>query len=99
MKSQGYDIKKKTLFQDNQSAIRMEKNGQNSCTGNSRHIDIRYFFVHDRVKSGEIKVVYCPTESMVADFFTKPLQGNIFRVFRDAVMGHDMKDLVEMEAN
>ena len=58
MKSQGYDINEKVLFQDNQSAIKMERNGRNSCTGNSRHIDIRYFFIKDRVKSGKIKVVY-----------------------------------------
>ncbi len=31
------------IFQDNQSAMQMEVNGRNSCTGNSRHIDIRYF--------------------------------------------------------
>ena len=35
MKSQGYTLKKKILFQDNQSAIKMEQNGHNSCTGNS----------------------------------------------------------------
>ena len=72
----------------------MEKNGRNSCTGNSRHIDIRFFFVHDRVKAGDIDVLYCPTERMVADFFTKPVQGNTFKMFRDAVMGYDMRDLM-----
>ena len=40
---QGYDVNENTMFQDNQSAIRMEINGRNLCTGNSRHIDIRYF--------------------------------------------------------
>ena len=44
---QGYDIKNKILYQDNQSAIKMEKLGRNSCTGNSRHINIRFFFVKD----------------------------------------------------
>ena len=44
LQSQGYCIKNNVLYQDNQSAIRMEENGRNSCTGNSRHIDIRYFF-------------------------------------------------------
>ena len=50
LRYQGYEVKKKVLYQDNQSAIKMETNGQNSCTGNSRHIDIRFFFVHDRIK-------------------------------------------------
>ena len=43
LKYQGYEIKQKILYQDNQSTIKMEVNGQNSCTGNLRHIDIRYF--------------------------------------------------------
>ena len=43
LKSQGYILTENILYQDNQSAIRMEKNGRRSCTGNSRHISIRYF--------------------------------------------------------
>ena len=93
LKHQGYDVKEKLLFQDDESTIRMEVNGRNSCTGNSRHVDIRFFFVHDRVKSGDIKVVYCPTDKMVADFFKKPLQGSIFMKFRNSVMGHNEHDL------
>ena len=72
----------------------MERNGRNSCTGNSRHIDIRYFFLCGRVKLGEINVVYCPTDRMIADFFTKPLQGKSFKMFREAIMGYNMKDLL-----
>ena len=86
-------MKKKLLFQDNESTIKMEVNGRNSCTGNSRHVDIRFFFVHDRVKTGKVDVVYCPTGKMVADFFTKPLQGSIFKKFRASVMGHNGHDL------
>ena len=66
--AQGYKIKSSKVYQDNQSAIRMETNGRNSCTGNSRHVDIRYFFVKDRVDRKEIEISYCPTESMLADF-------------------------------
>ena len=73
LKHQGYDVKEKLLFQDNESTIKMEVNGRNLCTGNSRHVDIRFFFVHDRVKTGKVDVVYFPTDKMVADFFTKPL--------------------------
>ena len=85
--AQGYKLKKCVLYQDNQSSIKMEKNGRNSCTGNSRHISIRYFFVKDRVDKGEFTIEYCPTECMLADFFTKPLQGALFIKFREVVMG------------
>ena len=99
LKHQGYKLRKKLLYQDNESAIKMEVNGRNSCTGNSRHVDIRYFFVHDRVKSGSIKVVYCPTEKMLANFFIKPLQGGLFKKFRNAVMGYNMTDDIIREKN
>ena len=95
MKEQGYTIKTNVVFQDNQSAIKMEKNGRNSCTGKSRHIDIRYFFTKDRVDKGEIEIKYAPSHLMVADYFTKPLQGNNFKIFRDIVMGNsDINDVI-----
>jgi len=87
LEGQGYKLKDKVLHQDNMSAIRMEKNGRNSCTGNSRHISIRYFFVKDRVDKKELRIEYCNTNDMVADYFTKPLQGKQFLRFREAVMG------------
>ena len=45
MGSQGYDIKQNILFQDNQSAINMEKNGKKIFTGNYRNIDIDFSFL------------------------------------------------------
>ena len=66
----------------------MLKNGRNSCTGNSRHINIRYFFVKDRIDKKEIRVEYCPSLIMLADFFTKQLQGRLFIKFREVIMGY-----------
>jgi hypothetical protein len=45
------------------------------CT---RHINVRYYWVKDRIDSGDIQIVYLPTEDMVADIFTKPVQGQKF---------------------
>ena len=87
MSAKGYEIVDNALHQDNQSTILMLKNGRNSCTGNSRQTHIRYFFVKDRVEKGEVKIKYCPTLQMVADLFTKPLQGALFNKFRDVIMG------------
>ena len=87
MEEQGYKLKKNVLFQDNTSAIKLEKNGRNSCTGNSRHVHIRYFFVKGRVDKGELSIECCPTHSMLADYFTKPLQGALFRKLRAVIMG------------
>lgn len=49
----------------------------------ARHIKIRFFFVTDHVKMGEMQVEYCPTREMIGgDFVTKPLQqGTLFNKF------------------
>ena len=41
----------------------------------------------NRLDTHNIVVEYCPTEEMLADFYTKPLQGALFRKFRDVIMG------------
>jgi hypothetical protein len=33
-----------------------------------------------------IKIVYCPTEEMWADYFSKPLNGRLFYKQRDVIM-------------
>jgi len=35
----------------------------------------------------EISLHWCPTKEMIADFWTKPLQGSQFRKLRDYIMG------------
>jgi hypothetical protein len=37
-------------------------------------------------------VKYCPTEEMVSDFFTKPLQGTLFWRLRSITMNSDSHD-------
>lgn len=90
MESQGYDITPSIVYQDNQSAILLEKNGTASSGKRTRHVNIRYFFITDRVKSNEIKIEYCPTGDMRADYFTKPLQGALFRRFRTEILNMEI---------
>ena len=73
----------------------MEKNGRNSCTGNSRHINVIYFFVKDRHDKGEIELRHCPTEIMLANFFSKLLLGALLLKFREVIMG--WKDISTLE--
>jgi hypothetical protein len=86
MEAQGYGTQS-ILAQDNQSTIRLSDNGKASSGRGTRHINIRYFFITDRIARKEIAVQYCPTKEMVADYFTKPLQGELFYKFRDQIMG------------
>ena len=90
---QHHKIKYTTVLQDNKSSILLEKNGKFSSTKNTRHISIRYFFITDRVKNEDIQIEYCPTEDMIADFFTKPLQGSQFRKLRNLTLGISQEKL------
>jgi hypothetical protein len=86
LEAQGYGTNS-VLHQDNQASIRMEENGKASSGRRTRHINIRYFFIADRVAKKEVSIIYCPTKLMVADYFTKPLQGALFYKFRDQILG------------
>ena len=57
------------------------------------HVKIKYFFVTDKVKDNEVKILYCPTKEMVGDFYTKALQGMLFKVHRNAILGISQEDM------
>ena len=87
LEEQGYNTKEATIvLQDNESAIKLEKNGHKSVGQRSRHIKIRYFFITDQIQKGNVQVEYCPTDEIEGDFMTKPLQGHKFVGFRKLVM-------------
>jgi len=86
LEAQGCPIGKTILYQDNQSAILLEKNGQKSSSKWTKHLNCHYFFISDQIKKGYMSVDYCPTTEMIADFFTKPLQGKLFVKCRNAIM-------------
>ena len=74
------------MFQDNQSAILLENNANKFSSKRTKHINIRYYFITDRIKNDELQIEYCPTDNMVAEYFTKPLQGKKFFQFRKTIM-------------
>ena len=91
LKVQGYDICA-DLMQDNKSTISLAENGR-SNSDRSRHINIRYFFVHQYLEDGTMKIHYCPTLDMIADILTKPLQGASFEKLRDLLLGYEHRRL------
>ena len=90
IRAQGYTPRSTILHQDNTSSIALEVNGRRSAGQRTRHINIRYFFIKDQVDQGWVRIRYCPTEEMVADHYTKPLQGMIFRKMRALIMNCDI---------
>jgi hypothetical protein len=59
------------ILGDNQSAIAFSHNSQ--FHARSKHIDIRYHFVRERIISNEITVTHCASEDNQADLFIKAL--------------------------
>lgn len=90
--TQGDVAKEDLLHQDNQSAMILEKNHPFSVGKGSKHIHIRYFFVTDKIAKKEVKLIYCPTKDMIADYNTKPLQGAQFIRFRNLMLGIKAED-------
>jgi hypothetical protein len=87
LENQSYTLKDNLVYQDNQAAILLEKNGRASSGKRTKHINTRFFFITDRMAKKEVSVAWCPTEDMTGDFWTKPLQGSSFRRMRDQIMG------------
>ena len=77
------------VYQDNTSSILLERNGRSSSTKRTKHMHIRYFYITEQVRNKVVHITHCPTEEMVADFFTKPLQGSLFTKMRNYIMGNE----------
>jgi hypothetical protein len=62
-----------TVYTDSQACLHIANSS--SKLGKVRHVAIRYHLVRCLVISGDIRLVYCITEDMVADIFTKIVSG------------------------
>ena len=59
------------LYCDNFNNIQLVKNPVFHTR--TKHSEVHYHFVHERVLSSEVELVYVPTDRQTADIFTKPL--------------------------
>ena len=48
----------------------------------TKHIDIRYHFVREKVEDGQVVLEYCLTQEMLADLMTKPIAAAQFDALR-----------------
>ena len=70
LEDQGVTIKETVLYQDNMSSMLLERNGQQLSTKRTKHMDIQYFYVGDHIQNKTLSLKHCPTEEMLADYFT-----------------------------
>jgi hypothetical protein len=85
MADQGYETTH-AVGKDDQSVMMLEENGQRSSSKRTRHLNIRYFFTTACIPKRQVNTTSVPTKDIIGDFFTKPLQGYLFRKLRAHVM-------------
>jgi hypothetical protein len=86
--AQGFSIGPTKVFQDNEAVIQLIKN-ERRANQRTRHLDVRLFYPRDLEIAGHIQLVWCPTDIMIADLMTKPLQGALFRRLTAALTGNE----------
>ena len=72
------------VFVDNEGAIALANNPLSSAR--TKHIDVRFHFIRELVRSKTISVKYVTTKEQHADILTKALTGITFRNHRDFLM-------------
>ena len=60
-----------TVMCNNLGAISLAKN--NKFHSRTKHIDLRYHFMHEAMEEGKITLKYVPSQENIADIFTKSL--------------------------
>ena len=82
MRELGEDLSINALkvYEDNQGAIALATNPE--FHKRTKHIDIRYHFVREKVEDGHVVIKYCPTLDMLADLMTKPIPAVQFGALR-----------------
>ena len=79
-----------TIEQDNTGAIQLERNVWKSNRKRTNHINVRYFYITDRFKKGNMsRIISKPTGDMESDYLTKALKGKVFHAHRKTLLGLD----------
>ena len=63
------------LFGDNNGSISLTKNPENHSR--TKHIEVQYHFVREKVQEGLVRVEYVSTKDQLADILTKPLSNSL----------------------
>ena len=56
IKAQGYTVDQNIMYQDNMATMRLEINGTLSSSKRTKYIKARYFFIKDKLDSGEVEI-------------------------------------------
>ena len=76
---------------DNKSAIELAKNTVNH--ERSKHINIRFHFIRDHVKEGNVELLHVASQNQVADIFTKLLPKLLFDKYKKMIGMTDVRSI------
>ena len=69
------------IHEYNQVSIALAKNPE--CHKRTKHINICYHFVQEKVEGGQVALQYCSTKDMKAELMTKPISAMQFEGLRN----------------
>ena len=67
---------------DNQASIKLLRESQ--LSRRSRHMDVRHFFIREKIEAKILDISYVPSESNLSDILTKPMNKSVFQRLRDS---------------
>jgi hypothetical protein len=76
-----------TIFQDNLPAIQISQN-RGSLAKKTRAMSLRTLSVRNKIEDGKVNSKFTPTDGMIADIGTKPLETARFQKLRDIMTGY-----------
>ena len=77
----GYINSNMVLYQENIGVILLKKIGKIPISKITKRINTRFYFITNRINKEYTSVKCCPTEEVVGEYLTKPLQGKLFLKF------------------
>jgi len=80
LKHQGVNVIN-NIHEDNLSTISLVETGNTS--NRTKHINMKYFYVHELLKHGKVNLLHCASKDMIADLLTKPLSGSKYTHLRE----------------
>ena len=76
------------LKADNIGAFYLATNDARNLNDRTKHIDIRYYFIREKVQQGEVAIKIVLFKENLADVLTKPLAREAFKRMRELLGVH-----------
>ena len=87
MKDLGFELPSPIQIGEDNAACIAQANSGLRLVRNAKHYQVKLRFLQQLVVDNEVEFIYTPTDTILADFFTKPLVDAKYIYFRDLIFG------------